>query len=237
MFFNEEFIKNVENEPITGIISICDHALNKLEEINNNQNWTEEEHELLWETAAFLEAIIVTNGFQFGGNPPQPSGDTTENCVLLQSFVRLTNNHFKTLKVEQTTLLKVTSYRARYKASLKGSFCYEFSQGDLDRVQTLVNEIRENISQNQILNEAHKMRLLSRLEKLQSELHKKVSDLDRFWGMVGDAGVVLGKLGSDAKPIVDRVKEVAEIVWKTQARSEELPSSFQNPMIDSNNEA
>jgi hypothetical protein len=73
--------------------------------------------------------------------------------------------------------------------------------------------------------------LLSRLEKLQSELHKRVSDLDRFWGLVGDAGVVLGKLGTDAKPIVDRVREIAQITWKTQSRTEELPSNISNPMI------
>jgi len=59
-----------------------------------------------------------------------------------------------------------------------------------------------------------------------------VSDLDRFWGLVGDAGVVLGKLGNDAKPIVDRIREIAEIVWKTQSRTEELPSNSQNPMLE-----
>lgn len=78
--------------------------------------------------------------------------------------------------------------------------------------------------------------ILKRLENLQSELHKRVSDLDRFWGLVGDAGVVLGKLGKDAKPIVDRVREVAEIAWKTQARTEELPSSSPNPMLGKDSE-
>ena len=74
-------------------------------------------------------------------------------------------------------------------------------------------------------------RLLVRLEKLQSEMHKKVSDLDRFRGLIGDAGVVLGKLGKDAKPIVDRIKEVADIVWQTQSRTEELPSGTKIPML------
>ena len=62
-------------------------------------------------------------------------------------------------------------------------------------------------------------------------MHKKVSDLDRFWGLIGDAGVVLGKLGNDAKPIVDRIKEVAEIVWQTQSRAEELPSGTKIPLL------
>ena len=58
-----------------------------------------------------------------------------------------------------------------------------------------------------------------------------MSDLDRFWGLVGDAGVVVGKLGKDAKPIVDRIQEVAEIIWRTQARAEELPSGQEMPLL------
>ena len=52
------------------------------------------------------------------------------------------------------------------------------------------------------------------------------------WGMVGDAGVLIGKLGTDAKPIVDRVKEIAAIVWKTQAIAEKLPRNSPNPMLE-----
>ena len=116
--------------------------------------------------------------------------------------------------------------------ALKSSFSYEFSQGDLERIQVLVNELRSQISESLALESGHKRRLTKRLERLQSELHKRVSDLDRFWGLVGDAGVVLGKLGKDARPIVERTRELAEIVWKTQVRSEELPSDLENPMIE-----
>ena len=42
-----------------------------------------------------------------------------------------------------------------------------------------------------------------RLERLQSELHKTVPDIDRIWGMFEEAGVMLGKFGKDAKPLVD----------------------------------
>jgi hypothetical protein len=65
-----------------------------------------------------------------------------------------------------------------------------------------------------------------------SELHKKVSDLDRFWGLIGDAGVVVGKLGENAKPIVDRIREIADIVWQTQSRAEELPSGTKLPQLE-----
>lgn len=120
--------------------------------------------------------------------------------------------------------LKAANYLNRYEAILGDSFVYEFSEGDLKRIQKLLNELRDMISGALDFDPSHKARLLARLEKLQTELHKKVADLDRFWGLIGDAGVALGKFGNDAKPFVDRIKEITDIVWRTQARCEELPS-------------
>ena len=71
------------------------------------------------------------------------------------------------------------------------------------------------------------------LEKLQSELHKKMSNLDRFWGFWGEAGVMLGKFGEDAKPIFDRIREIVEIAWRTQSAAEELRTGLPLPMIGS----
>lgn len=71
------------------------------------------------------------------------------------------------------------------------------------------------------------------MERLQSELHKKGSDLDKFWGLIGDAGVAIGKFGKDAKPFVDRIREITGIVWRTQSAAEELPSGTKIPFLDS----
>ena len=58
-----------------------------------------------------------------------------------------------------------------------------------------------------------------------------MSSLDRFWGLIGEAGVALGKFGQDAKPFVDRIREIAQIIWRTQARAEELPSGTPLPLL------
>jgi hypothetical protein len=52
-----------------------------------------------------------------------------------------------------------------------------------------------------------------------------MSNYDRFHGLIGDSGILLGKFGQDAKPFVDRVREILSIVWLSQARTEELPSN------------
>lgn len=230
MFFSEEFIATVEENPITGIVEACNLTFVRMKELETGSDWNEQEHELMWESASFIQLIIEANKLEVEAPFPIATGDIDANCKILSEYLNLIKSEFE----EHSIKLKVESYTNRYSTALKSSFAYEFSQGDLDRIQILVTELRQQISDNAALQDDHKSRLLKRLEHLQSELHKRVSDLDKFWGLVGDAGVVLGKLGNDAKPIVDRIREVAEIIWKTQARTEELPSSSSNPMLDHN---
>ena len=228
MFFDQKFIEWVEENPIEGLVKAGEMALAKQKQLENQQQWTDSEHELLWDASSFISLVLEANEIDIELSLPGATPELGVNCQELLKYIEGVIGSLKS----HATMLKVDSYKNRYNTALKNTFAYEFSQGDLDRVQVLVDEIRTHITENASLEESHKFRLLKRLEKLQMELHKRVSDLDRFWGMVGDAGVVLGKLGKDAKPIVDRVKEIAEITWKTQARTEELPSGSQNPMLE-----
>jgi hypothetical protein len=113
------------------------------------------------------------------------------------------------------------------------SFGYSLSEADLTRIQILVNELRDLITANERFEEDHKRRVLERLETLQRELHRRISNLDRFYGLIGDAGVLLGKFGHDAKPFVDRIGEIVQIVWRSQANAEQLPASAKPALLTS----
>ncbi|EJL6702944.1 hypothetical protein NMS31_003676, partial [Vibrio cholerae] len=215
-----------------GLHEACNLILSRLDELDNGEEWTDEEHELLWEASAFINIIIDNFDLTIAVELPQPTGNLSDNCHSLRDYIQ----EVQSAVGDQAVLLKVEMYSNRYKNAFKNTFAYEFSKGDFERVQELINELRAQISTLEDLEPSHKQRLLKRLEKLQSELHKRVSDLDRFWGLIGDAGVVLGKLGADAKPIVDRIKEIAEIAWNTQSRAEELPSNSPNPMLGNTEE-
>lgn len=233
MLFDSQFIEMVEESPIEGVVKACDLAFERVSAAQTDPHgWNEEEHAILWEAASFVELVLEENSLHIKYVVPEAKGDISVNSKNLFEFLQGVRNEFEARSIA----LRIESYKGRYRSAFKSAFAYEFSQGDFDRIQLLVNELRDKISSNEMLESDHKRRLLKRLEKLQSELHKRVADLDRFWGMVGDAGVVLGKLGNDSKPIVDRIKELAEIVWRTQARTEELPSNSPNPMLDDNSD-
>jgi len=228
VFFEQNFIDWLSENPIEGIVSACDKVTEKLTELDTgNEEWIEAEHELLWDASSFIQFALEENGLPNVEELPPVTDIRSENCQALVNYIK----NIKLSLQGHAYELKIHTYKNRYTTAFKSSFAYEFSQGDLERVQNLINELRGHIADSQSLDSKHRQRLLNKLEKLQSELHKKVGDMDRLWGLVGEAGVVLGKLGKDAKPIVDRVREIAGIVWETQARAEELPSGTGNPML------
>jgi hypothetical protein len=89
---------------------------------------------------------------------------------------------------------------------------YEFSEPDFKRVQDLVHELRDLIRGSTLIADDHKRRLLRRLEAMHGELHKKTTDIDRFWGFIGEAGIAMRKFGEDLEPISERVLELGGIV-------------------------
>lgn len=227
MIFDQEFLDSVDSDPVGSIVSASNRTISSVEQMDAHGGWTDSELNELQETAALIANIIEAHNLYSENYLPESSRNFDETCQQLFQYVKNVGEEFQAMAFDQ----KMSSLKDKYKTAINSTFAYEFSQGDLDRIQILVNELREQISSTDKLDEKHRQRLLARLEKLQSELHKRVSDLDRFWGLVGDAGVALGKLGADAKPIVDRIREVSEIVWRTQARTEELPSNTSHPLL------
>ncbi len=61
-----------------------------------------------------------------------------------------------------------------------------------------------------------------------------MTSIDKMFGLFLDAGVAMGKFGTNAKPFVDPIKEILQIIWRTQVRAEELPSGTSLPLLSSN---
>jgi hypothetical protein len=227
MLFTEEFIGSLKDDPVNGTIKICEIAS---EATSKGETWTESDYDILIEAFALLQEMkemgilpMISRAF------PAPSNQVNEDCMKISKYLEAAKDEC----IFTSRQLKATGLRSRMKVLLGAGFSYEFSQGDLELMQMQTNRLRELIASSKQLDREHQQRLLHRLERLQSEMHKKVSDLDRFWGLIGDAGVVMGKLGKDAKPIVDTIRDITNIVWQTQSRAEELPSGTHLPMLES----
>lgn len=227
MFFTDDFIERLRNEPVNGTIALCDQVFKALR-LESKADWTDFDFDILIEAYALVVEVIESKFLTVQVNFLDLHNGGVEECQSLYQFLQDVRQQC----IAEESKLRLSSLRGRFKTSLGSGFIYEFSQGDLDKIQTLLNELRVKISSATNFQLEHQQRLLRRLERLQTELHKRVGDLDRMWGLIGDAGVVIGKLGQDAKPIVDRIREIADIVWRTQSRAEELPSGTKLPLLE-----
>lgn len=225
MLFNDDLLARITDDPVEGVAEAISLTISKIS-IGSSEGWTQEQYAYLLEALALLEELSAADIFITPEYAPTVSG-TTEDCTYIYKYLVEVRHYCQTEKGK----LQFASFKSRLGSALRTTFAYEFSDGDVSRVQLLLNELRVLISDSTLFEQAHQRRLLLRLEKLQAEMHKRIGDLDKFWGLLGDAGVALGKFGTDAKPIVDRVREITGIVWRTQARAEELPSDAQLPLL------
>jgi hypothetical protein len=159
----------------------------------------------------------------------------------LENNIRKIHELFENIRIRvEQNILQLDSEelfnksKSRFDAKFGTILTYKFAGNDFERIQKLVNELRSLISQSKRLDDKHKYRLIKRLEKIQAELNKNVTDLDRFWGLVADGAVILRKLGEDSKPIVDRIREITDIIWRAQSTAEELPSNAPPVLLEKN---
>lgn len=226
MLFTDEFLRTFLDDPITATKNACRMAHGVLQQ---GSGWTVSEME------AMEEADVLMSELQKAKLLPAPyllqilpqDAVRSSRAAAVSTALHELVNACDKLEIEARKEI----IAKRIRIGLGSQFSYEFAPADFNRIQVLLNELREHVAASTHFDADHQRRILARLEALQRELHKRVSDLDRFWGLIGDAGVVMAKLGNDAKPIVDRVREIADIVWNTQGRAEQLPSSAKPPQI------
>jgi len=226
MLFDDDFIKSIPSEPLGSVGFICRSALDQI--AAEGGDWSSEERDVLFEAYALLNAIVESDLVPGLKAVPDVTGEESD-CIAIFSYLQEVQESVES----QVSMQKIEKLKNSFKDRLGVGFVYEFSQGDLDQVHALLSELRKLIAESKLFTSEHRQRLLSRLESLQGEVHKKMSSLDRLWGIVGDAGVVLGKFGEDVKPLVDRIKQLTEITWRTQARAENLPSDSPGPLGNS----
>lgn len=229
MILPSQIIQQTQEDPVAGALSAIQYTTGQVE---GSHEWSLEDHDLLLELYALLSALQETGLLTYNQLAPNTDIEMRQACGELWQFMQGVRDQL----VSQASAQKLAAMKQHFALTVGNGFGYEFTEGDLNRIQALLNELRDLVAKADDLEPDHKQRLLKRLEHLQRELHKKTSDLSRYYGLIGEAGVALGKFGTDAKPIVDRVKEILQIVWNTQARAEELPSGTTPPLLEKDSE-
>jgi hypothetical protein len=224
---NEDLLNNLPSDPLEALIAVvADYQKSEL--ARHDAGSFEELVSILTDYYGVFSALISKSNLEITLELPKLDANAKSNSIRLTNIL---DGTAREININNTNLLFSSSVD-KYQKMLGDGFVYEFSDNQVKRIQVILNELRGLIGNSDYFDEDHKDRILRRLEKLQSELHKKVSDLDRLWGLVGDAGVALAKLGTDAKPIVDRIKELTYITWDAQKKSEGIARDTEFPLLE-----
>lgn len=120
---------------------------------------------------------------------------------------------------------------AQEHAGLETSPLFALDQSEKNRALDLCAQLRELVSKSQNLSDSHRNRLLKRIASMEVELHKLKGNFDVFLGGMSDVGDALNKLGNDAKPIVDRMREIKQIVRSGSRDYDSLPQPEDTPLL------
>lgn len=174
---------------------------------------------VLWEYAFKTKASPELGK---GLSDPDLMGSIRQFMANLRAEVR---------KLELTKLTEDAA--ASFEMTLGKEFAVSLNENDKSKIQQHIDELRKLLSATEEFSESHRRRIVKRLERMQSELHKKFSDMDVFYGGFVDAGVALGKFGEVSKPFFDRMKDIRDIVWSAQRKAEGLENNSEPPQLPS----
>ncbi|WP_455888088.1 hypothetical protein [Pseudomonas rustica] len=218
------YVQSAQSDPLNGTLAIISYVRTQI-----GPSYDEDAHSLLIEALALLSALREANLIHLDGYEPDVEGPLTRVCSDIWGFLQSMEEQL----LSQSASQKLENLKKHFSATLTDSFGYKFTDGDVSKIQRLINELRDFLMENTSLDDTHRQRMMKRLEDLQKELHKKVSDLSKMYALWGDAGIMLGKFGKDAKPFVDRCREIMGIAFRAEAQAENLPSDSEPLAIGS----
>jgi hypothetical protein len=165
----------------------------------------------------YVEALSILRGFAIARDAkleafPELGSQRHQNIANVTAYFSRLRDQARSELTRRYSRGYFETKTEEYAALFSRLSIYEFSESDYKRVHDLVRELRDLIRGSSLITDEHKRRLLRRLEAMHAELHKKTSDIDRFWGFIGEAGIAMRKFGEDLAPISERVLELGGIV-------------------------
>ncbi len=203
--FDHEYVENLPADSLKAVIRVCNdfnaliaNSTTDLGDFGDEYEQTLAAWSLVLELCdrADLRPPVV----DFTGANETNAANIREAICVLGSDV--------SLAMTNETLRKM---RANYAAQLEGIPLYEVSDEDLSLVQQRLTDLRGLIQASGVLNDDQRKRLLARLEVVQTGLHKKMSNLDGIFGFLFDLSALQSEIGADAKPFLDRAKDIARV--------------------------
>jgi hypothetical protein len=206
-FFPPKLLQGLPSDNVEGLAALC----TEFERFDGHARQLIDHHSDYVEALSILKAYALARDAKVE-TFPELGPQKHQNIAKVGTYF----NHLRdAVRAELTSRYSRGYFEAKteeYVTLFSRVSVYEFPETEFKRAQDLISELRELIRTSTLLSDEHRRRLLRRLEAMHGELHKKTSDIDRFWGFIGEAGIAMRKFGEDLGPISERVLELGGIV-------------------------
>jgi hypothetical protein len=206
-FFPPKLLQGLPSDNIEALAALC----GEFERFDGHARQLPDHHGDYVEALSILRAFAIARDAKL--EPfPQIGPQRHQNVASVSAYFGRLRDLVRTELSGRYSRGYFETKTEEYVALFSRVSVFEFSDSDFKRVHDLIRELRELIRASTLITDDHKRRLLRRLEAMHAELHKKTSDIDRFWGFIGEAGIAMRKFGEDLSPISERVLELGGIV-------------------------
>jgi len=228
LLYSEKFIEKIlsEKDKNLAIVKICEQYL-------FNQANISEDREI--EACTFLLAYAKKHDFESIINEIESikDGDLTfgdldfdahedENRILVKGLIlKIRKNYDKKVQV--------TKYTDIFESKINDRFTYKLEDKEIDSIQDLLNKLRDMIYSSNEIEDEHKRRLLEKINQLQTELNKEISDFDKFLGLMMETATTFGKAGEAAMPFIKLIHKLQEVLGPIIRRNKSLPKDSADP--------
>lgn len=223
--FDERFIESLPEEPEESVYKVCNQYLAQRE--RHASALGTEYHQ---SSLSVIKALNEVFDLELNVPDPEEIQEELMDGMIISFFKALKEKHENRIERERIDA-QVTNTFNMVLERFGSKSLYEFSDDDLERIQKTINELRDMITSSDCFENKHKDRILRRLETLQREIHKKMSNVDKLWGFMIDFASTLGKCGEEAKPFFDILIEMKKIVWKAEIELKGLPEKTPFPLL------
>ncbi|MGY2178024.1 hypothetical protein [Pseudomonas azotoformans] len=226
MEFSDEFLAKINEDPLGVGWSVCRTVTGRCKPATADAHGP-----LLLEATLLLGSMVKGGLLQTLATPPVINNGSLRRATDAYSYVMQIQREIEAIRARESAVQLQSEMEQRFNRLVTGTFGYELTEGDLKKVQELLDRLRSLIADSDDLSENHRERLLKRLEEVQQELHKKLSKLDKLYCLAIEASVVAGTIGKNAEPFVKVAKSIFGISWRTHAHTEGLPSGAIPPQL------
>jgi hypothetical protein len=213
--FEDQFINRLPEDPIPAVIVICKEFL-AFHAANENAF---SHYKGYIEALGFIEVYAEANNLEMSF--PQIDEKREQNIVKIEKFFMETCRLFER-KYQQSNLEDI---KKKFASKLKPENVYTADDNEVIMLKKQLIALRNEIERNSPLDEDYKFRIIRKVDKILSISYKSMTDLNPFWGLIGERGIIAGKLGPEEKKIPELINLLVDTIWKIQLRSENMPAN------------